>query len=331
MKYHLLVLTLILSLPVTIYGQTVPLQTPAANNAPVVKQWPPLIKTNAALGISAKTRMRLKNMTDPPVNIALFAVDKRTAEDAGNSDVIMIISIDQTTGKIKMSSIMRDTYVKIDGKGMDKINAAYATGGPQLAIKTINQNFDMDIKDYMNVDFYSAAKIVDALDGVQVNVKPNEIQYLNHFLDELAIYDKTPPVYVKEPGLQKLNGKQAVAYTRIRYAGNGDYERTERQRNVLIALFGKLKASGQNAFPIFSKTILPNIETSMSDMELINFAGGIFYSKSKTIEQSRFPLDEQGHGKRINNIWYLVTDLNAATTSLHQFIYGNSTVAPKKL
>jgi len=329
MKYYLSTLALALLLAVTTYAQDSIKLVPAAGNTPVVKKWPALIKTDAALGISAKTRARLKKTANPPNNIALFAVDKRTAEDAGNSDVIIVISVDPTTGKIKMASIMRDTYVNIEGKGMDKINAAYTTGGPQLAIKTINQNFDMDIKDYMNVDFYSAAKIVDALGGVQINVKPAEIHYLNKFLDEVSIYDKVAPVYVKEPGLQKLTGKQAVAYTRIRYVGNGDQERTERQRNVLIALFGQLKAAGQDAFPVFSKVILPNIETSMASMDMLNFAGGIFYSKSKTIQQSRFPLDEQAHGKRINNIWYLVTDLPAATASLHQFIYDNGTASKK--
>lgn len=329
MKHYLSTLALALLLAVTVYAQDSIKRVPAAGNTPVVKKWPALIKTDAALGISAKTRAHLKKMTNPPSNIALFAVDKRTAEDAGNSDVIIVVSIDPTTGKIKMASIMRDTYVKIEGKGMDKINAAYATGGPQLAIKTINQNFDMDIKDYMNVDFYSAAKIIDALGGVQVNVKPAEIHYLNNFLDEVAIYDKVAPVYVKEPGLQKLTGKQAVAYTRIRYVGNGDQERTERQRNVLIALFGQLKAAGQDAFPVFTKVILPNIETSMNNMEMLNFAGGIFYSKSKTIQQSRFPLDEQAHGKRINNTWYLVTDLPATTASLHQFIYDSGTASKK--
>lgn len=289
--------------------------------APVVKPRIPLNKSDAALGISVQTRNRLKHVNNPPLNIALFAVDKRTQEDAGNSDVVIIISIDPLTGKIKMSSIMRDTYVKIDGKGMDKINAAFAAGGPQLAIKTINQNFDMDIKDYMNVDFYSAARIVDALGGVEVNVKPAEIHYLNNYLDELAIYEKIPAVHVVEPGLQKLTGRQAVAYTRIRYVGNGDYERTERQRSVLVSLFNKLKSAGQGALPVFTQEILPNIETSMSNMALLNFAGSIFYSKSKTIEQARFPLDSEAHGKRINNVWYLITDLKAATASLHNFIY----------
>ncbi|TCC96992.1 LCP family protein [Pedobacter hiemivivus] len=282
-----------------------------------------LNRTPEALGISQKTRDRVKAMANPPFNIALFAVDRRKDDDRANSDVIMVISIDQQTGKIKMSSIMRDTYVNIEGHGMDKINAAYAFGGPQLAIKTINQNFDLDIKDYMNVDFYSAAKIVDALGGVNVNVKDPELPYLNNYLNEVAIYDKIPAVHVNNAGLQKLTGRQAVAYTRIRGVGNGDYERTERQRTVLVALFSKLKSSGQEVFPVFASQILPNLETSMANMTLMRFAGSVLNSENKVIDQARFPLDGQSVGKRINNIWYLTVDLKTTTNSIHNFIYKN--------
>lgn len=281
-----------------------------------------LDKTPEALGISSKVQNKINTITNRPINIALFAVDRRTAEDRANSDVIMIISVDQQLGKVKMSSIMRDTYVNIEGRGMDKINAAYALGGPQLAIKTLNQNFDLDIQDYMNVDFYSAAKIVDALDGVNVNVKEEELPFLNNYLDEVAIYEKIPVVHVKNSGLQKLTGRQAVAYTRIRAVGNGDYERTERQRSVLVALFNKLKNSGQEVFPAFATKIIPNLETSMTYMTLLGFASGILSSKNKTIDQERFPLDKQSTGKRINNIWYLTTDLKATTSSIHSFIYN---------
>ena len=296
---------------------------------PVRKSPVPLNRSAEALGISQKVQQKIKTMTNPPINIALFAVDRRTEQEAGNSDVVMIISIDQLNGKIKMASIMRDTYVKIEGKGMDKVNAAYAIGGPQLAIKTINQNFDLDIKDYMNVDFYGAAKIVDALGGIMVNVKTEELPYLNNYLDELAIYEKIPAVHVQDPGLQKLNGKQTVAYTRIRAVGKGDYERTERQRSVLVSIFDKLKGSGQEIFPVFASQVLPNIETSMANFTLLNFAGSILNSKNKTIEQARFPLDKEGVGKRINNIWYLTTDLKTTTSSLHNFIY-KSNAAKKK-
>ncbi|SMC94762.1 LCP family protein [Pedobacter nyackensis] len=288
------------------------------NTKPVAVQ---LNRSTEALGISTKTRDKVKAMVNPPVNIALFAVDKRKEDDKANSDVIMVISIDQQNGKIKMSSIMRDTYVNIDGHGMGKINAAYALGGPQLAIKTINQSFDLDIKDYINVDFYSAAKIVDALGGVNVNVKQPELSYLNNYLDELAIYEKIPAIHVNQAGLQKLSGRQAVAYTRIRGVGNGDYERTERQRSVLVALFSKMKSSGQEMFSAFASEVLPNLETSMANFTLMKFAGSVLNSENKIIDQARFPLDGESVGKRINNIWYLTTDLKTTTNSIHNFIY----------
>lgn len=282
-----------------------------------------LDRTPAALGVSQKTMARVKATANPPTNIALFAVDRRKDGDKANSDVIMVISVDTQSGKIKMSSIMRDTYVNIEGHRMDKINAAYALGGPQLAIKTINQNFDLDIRDYMNVDFYSAAKIVDALKGVEVNIKKAELSYLNNYLDELAIYEKIPAVHVSNAGLQKLSGRQAVAYTRIRGVGNGDYERTERQRSVLVALFNKMKASGPEMFPVFASQVLPNLETSMANFTLMTFAGSILNAKNKVVDQARFPLDGQSVGKKINSIWYLTTDLKTTTASIHNFIYKN--------
>lgn len=282
-----------------------------------------LNRTSEALGISLKTKERLKTATNPPTNLALFAVDRRQDGDEANADVVMVISIDQQSGKIKMSTIMRDTYVHIDGHGMGKINSAYALGGPQLAIKTINQNFDLDIKDYVNVDFYSAAKIVDALDGVMVNVRPAELSFLNTYLDEVAVYEKIPAVHVSKAGLQNLGGRQAVAYTRIRGVGNGDYERTERQRSVLVALFDKMKRSGPDKFPVLAAQVLPNLETSMAPMTLMTFAGAVLNTKNQTIDQARFPLDGQSVGKRINNIWYLTTDLKSTTNSIHNFIYKN--------
>lgn len=295
-------------------------------NTPVVVTPPAVIKldkTPAALGISAKTQARISKLTNPPINIALFAVDRRNTEAKGNSDVVMIITLDPVTKKIKMSSVLRDTYVNIEGKGMDKINAAFAEGGPQLAIKTINQNFEMDIKEYINVDFFGTAKMIDALGGVNINVKPEEIPYLNNYLTEISIIEQIPSIPVTKPGLQKLNGKQTVAYTRIRAVGRGDYERTERQRNVLVALFNKLQGSGPEIYPVFMTQILPNLETSMSGMTLFQIGGDIMNSKSKTIEQARFPLDSSSKGIRVNNIWYLSTDLKATTNSLHNFIYKN--------
>jgi len=324
MKYLFLSLILISAGFFSSQAQDSVIKQPAATAE--ISYVPPVIKIDKspeALGISAATRTAVGKIPNPPINIALFAVDRRNKEQQGNSDVIMIVTIDQVTKKLKMSSIMRDTYVNIDGKGMDKINAAFASGGPQLAIKTLNQNFGMDIKDYINVDFFGTAKMIDALGGVNVTVKPEELPYLNTYLKEISIIENIPAVNVNLPGNQLLTGKQAVAYTRIRAVGRGDYERTERQRNVLVALFNKLQGAGPAVFPIFMSQILPNMETSMSSMTLFKIGSDILSSKSKTIEQARFPLDKFSKGIRVNDVWYLSADLKANTTALHNFIYKN--------
>lgn len=279
-----------------------------------------LNKTPEALGISKDVQRRNAMLVNPPVNIALFGVDSRNSYFDGNADVIMIISIDPKTQKIKMSSILRDTYVHIEGKGMDKINASYAEGGPQLAIKTINQNFEMDIQDYLKVDFLNSARIVDALGGVTISVQSEELPFLNNYLKEISFAgDLIVPV--KKPGLQTLTGRQAVAYARIRDAGRGDYDRTDRQKTVMVSLFSKMYGAGPDLLPAFLSEILPNVETSMSQMMLITMGSNILSSKSKIIDQGRFPLDSASKGERINDVWYLKTDLKATSASLYNFIY----------
>lgn len=280
-----------------------------------------LIKTAQELGISQKVQIRIAKIKNPPINIALFAVDRTNTTDNGNSDVIMIITVDPVTKKIKMSSILRDTYINIEGRGMNKLNAAFAIGGPQLAIKTINQNFELDIKDYINLDFFSAARIVDALGGVTINVKSEEIYQLNHYLMEISNIQNIYLAPVKYPGIQKLNGKQTVAYTRIRNVGNGDYERTERQRRVLVALFEKIHGAGSAILPTLVTEVLPNLETSMTNSALFSIGNEILNSGTKVISQARFPIDSLSRGKRINNTWYLTTDLKATSISIYNFIY----------
>lgn len=152
------------------------------------------------------------------------------------SDTIMILSIDKQHDKLKLTSIMRDTYISVDGHGMTKITHAYAYGGPQLAVKTINQNFNMNIKDYVTVDFFGLEKIIDSIGGVQINVEKAEVPVMNSYITETSRIEKTVPTFVQSSGLQTLNGSQAVAYSRIRYVGNADYKRTQRQRTVLEQL-----------------------------------------------------------------------------------------------
>src|SRR5690606_34920231 len=141
------------------------------------------IKANlSALGFSQEKISKVDSVDALQTHIAFFGVDRRSTSDFGNSDVIMIISIDPITNKIKLSSIMRDTYVKIYARGKNKINAAYFEGGPQLAIRTLNENFDLAIKEYITVDLFGSAKIIQALGGVEIDVKQEEIKFINDYL-----------------------------------------------------------------------------------------------------------------------------------------------------
>lgn len=249
----------------------------------------------------------LNNEEQLPLNVAIFGIDQWENVE-GRSDVIMIVSIDRKNKKVKLSSIMRDTYVNIPGHGMDKINHAYAFGGPQLAINTINSNFDMDIKDFATVDFSNMEKLVDDCGGVDINVLPEELSRIEG---------------LEQAGVQHLNGKQALDYMRIRYVGNGDYQRTERQRGVLMEIIYKIQADGPSELPALVDEILPLVTTSFTKKDILRIGAEAFAANIRTVEQDRFPLDSASHGAMINGVWYLVADLNANTNAMHDFIYND--------
>jgi polyisoprenyl-teichoic acid--peptidoglycan teichoic acid transferase len=162
-----------------------------------------------------------------------------------------------------MTSIMRDIYVDFEGQTINKINYAYHFGGPQFAIKTINEKFDLNIKDYIKVDFEGLVSIMDAFGGVEINVKDYEVS-------EMQSYG------IKKAGTYNLTGKQALGYSRIRHVGKWDYERTQRQRTVLDSLFNKAKAKGAGAAMSLVSKILPSIETSMTNADIIELGNKIF-------------------------------------------------------
>ncbi len=278
-------------------------------------------KSPKSLGISSALMAKVDSLDEPPINIALFGLDKRPADKYGNSDAIMIVSISNATNKLKLSSIMRDTYVKIDSVGHDKLNAAYRIGGPQLALKTLNQNFGLNIKDFVSVDFNGMANVIDALEGVTIDVKHNEVRWVNAYLDENNRDSRVKPPYVLKPGLQKLNGRQAVAYTRIRQVGD-DYERTHRQRTVLSALLNKLKSTGVSQYPNIVSQALPYVETSIPKPQLLSMGARVYMNNNmRRIEERRFPSHTESHGKIINGVWYLVPDLKSTSKSLYNFIF----------
>lgn len=289
-------------------------------------------KNYSDLGIDKETlaeleALKLKNNfnSDEIVNIALFGIDSRSTSNSNNSrsDSIMIATIDKKHNKIKLTSILRDTYVKISGRGSDKINHAYAFGGPELAIKTLNQNFGLDIKDFVTVDFFGLEKIIDAIGGVEVEVKSNEINELNKYIKETAEIQNKKATLIEKAGLQTLNGMQAVSYGRIRKVGNGDFERTDRQRKILISMINSLKKSGLSGSLKLASQCSSFVQTSLSMAEGVKLATDILQDMSAfTIEQDRFP--KNGEGKKINGIWYMVADLDAEKSLIQQFIFENN-------
>lgn len=238
-------------------------------------------------------------------NIALFGIDSIDGV-TGRSDSIMILTLDSVHNKIKLTSVMRDSYVDISGRGMDKINHAYAFGGPELAIKTLNENFDLDIKDFMSVNFSSMPIIIDKVGGVDINITDEEVPHI-------------PGIY--SSGYNNLSGDQALKYARIRYAEGGDYKRTERQRTVIDAIFTKITATSISKYPQLISEFLPLVQTNMSSGELLTLSTDFASLISSDLQQERFPRDGYGQGQMIDGVYYLTFDRETATDQMHKWIF----------
>ncbi len=265
-------------------------------------------------------------------NIALFGIDSREENYRGLSDTIMIISIDTDTGSIKLVSVMRDSLVKVEGHGYQKINAAYSIGGPELAIKTLNQTFRLNILEYATVDFVGMAEIVDAVGGVEVELTKYEISQVNDCITELAQRRGLPKDYVSKAGVQTLSGVQAVGFSRVRKVPtvNGtrdDYGRTERQRLVMNQLFQKALQMPLTQYPTLIKAMLPYIRTSMGYDDIFSLAK-ILKSDQVTMEQGRIPIDDSviSSGFNVPYIGSCVYyDLEYAADLLNAFLFDDIT------
>lgn len=266
------------------------------------------------------------------INIALFGVDTRSAESfKGRSDTTMILSVNTQTNKIKLISIMRDSLVPIEKDGEkwhSKFNSAYATGGPALAMKTLNTIFDLDISEYVAVNFFKLADIIDIVGGIEVEITQNEISHINGGTNEicnsLGIKNDIKPI--TEAGLQHLNGKQAVSYARIRYAANAqgtanDYGRTDRQRLVMEKLFNKALSMKKTEYAKLVKPVLACCQTSLKYSEIINVVLGVL-SKNPVFEETRIPqINYLMPSPKTNAGSVVYYDLNFAAKVIHYFIY----------
>jgi LCP family protein required for cell wall assembly len=266
------------------------------------------------------------------INIALFGLDRRSSKEVGRSDSMMILTVDFQNNKIKLTSLMRDLDVPIENHGTSKLNHAYAYGGAELAIKTINQNFGTDIRNYVAVDFFTLEKVIDAIDGIKIDVKEKEIDMINKYIDETARIQNKKPTYLTTSGRQSLNGMQAVSYARIRYVGNGDFERTERQRNVLTEMIEKVRSEGSSAIPSLLLKVTPNIETSLDHSDILSMAYNYFKVGSMKTEQERFPIDGSWKaGRNKSGGWVMEVDMDEMKSKIQSYIYKDIDPTPDNL
>lgn len=278
------------------------------------------------------------------INIALFGIDTRSKSSfKGNSDSIMVLSINTETNAVKIVSIMRDSLVEIDDGEKtyyNKINSAYgsASGGPELAIKTLNHNFGLDISEYATVNFYGMAEIIDAVGGIDVEFTRQEVM-TNHTdgfnglvkrqCEKMGVDPE--PYYIRTEGTHHVNGIQAVAYSRIRkyvnvWGTNNDFGRTDRQRFVMEQLFDKAVTLPKTQYVSLVKALIPYTETSLSYSEIMGLAFDVLL-ESPTFEQTRMPLSEYQmkapYIPRVGSTVYY--DLEFAKNLLHEFFYNDIT------
>lgn len=288
------------------------------------------------LSIDTKKFNNANDISKNYINILLMGADSRNPEtDPGLVDSIMILTLDKAHNKIKITSLMRDMIIdNIQGEGatagttQDRINVIYKqgggkNGGGQYSIKAINSNFDMDIKNYIKVDFTHFDKIVDAVGGIDMDVSADEVAVANGYIKEVASLEGITPPLLTQGGMQHLNGIQALGYSRIRYVGRTDFQRTERQRAVLTKVFSKLSSLNITDASTALDTIFPDVETSLSKTDILSDVSYIVTNKIRTIDQFRLPEDKPGYNytKMINDTYFLGWDKALNVADLHQFIF----------
>lgn len=256
-------------------------------------------------------------------NILLLGTDNREdLENAyGRTDSMIILSVNLATKQAKLTSLMRDTWVHIDGHGNAKLNAASVYGGPELTMRTINECYGTDLSDYVLVNITGLADIIDLLGGVDLDVTEEERKALNRGLFDLSSMSGMEKLETSGENVH-LNGNQAVAYARIRNIDT-DYRRTERQRAVLTALAGKLKAQNNAATLVaVINTLLPCVETNIDLAEVMTLALVGLQMDIDSIEQFRVPADGTFKDGMFNGVWCIKPNFETNTQLLHDFIYG---------
>lgn len=265
--------------------------------------------------------------------IALFGLDNRDSNsyERGNSDVIMVARIDKETKEVRLVSIYRDTFLKMadldNPNAYSKANAAYAVGGPEQAVRMLNTNLDLDIREYVSFDFAAVAEAVDILGGVEVEITAEEAGHLNNYCIETAKVTGKSYSTLPGAGTYNLNGVQAVSYGRIRYTAGDDFKRTERQRLVVDKMVEKALASDMGTINELIDTVFPEVKTSLSKTEILSLAKDAFNYKMG--ESAGFPFDRENEVVSISyqkgsQDCVIPADLASNVKQLHDFLFGTT-------
>lgn len=261
------------------------------------------------LNVSAEVAENLSKFR----NIAIFGIDSRedTYSKGNRSDCIIIASMNNETKEVKLVSVYRDTYVQIEGHGLDKITHAYSYGEAPLAIKTLNTNFDLNIKEFVTVNFDAVKDIVDDVGGISMNITSEEVSHIPG---------------IKKAGTQTLTGEQALAYARIRHASGGDYKRTERMRDVLTAVVNKVKTFNVSQLNKFIDDVLPKVYTNITATDIFGMIPST--TSIKITDSIGWPYETKGITL---DRWYGVPiTLESNVTRLHKEVFGETDYVPSE-
>ncbi len=259
-------------------------------------------------------------------NVLLIGVDRQERTWNGNSDAMILLSINTADNRITMVSLMRDIYVNIPDVGYKKLNAAYAYGGGPLLCQTITENFKIEVNNYVAVDFWDLVEVIDIIGGVDLEITPEEAEVANGYIMDLCVrqleIDPEPHYFPEEGGWVHADGVQTVSYARNRYVGNSDFQRTERQRYILTQLMSEVSDMSLAQMTADMQDILEFIMTNIEEADLWSLVTEVPELLDYDFQQSRVPYDGMYSNIYVNGQDMLVPDWEDTLTLLHDFIYN---------
>lgn len=256
-------------------------------------------------------------------NVLLIGVDRRDTSWAGNSDTMILMSLNYKKEQISMISLMRDTYVDIPGIGMRKLNAAHANGAGPLLLETVTKNYKIQVDRYVSVDFNSMIDIVDKVGGIELTLSADEVRVANNYIKEMCNLRKLEPTnyFFVQEGTKTCSGIQAVAYARIRYVGHADYQRTERQRTVLTQVMEKMKKMSGTELYSFAKSVLPLVTHNIPEDEMWSLLAKAPSLFQYNLVKDRIPYDDMYKVIYVKKQDMLVPDWEATIAKLKETLY----------